>query len=350
MVKKKKKKRSAGAAESRFTEKQLWLITLLLLIVIGAGACLLLVVFTASSSRRLEMPFRWTNEAMVYNSTDQTAMQTRTSYTSDLCITDKDVSNSEIQVGDTVHAALFSLDDRKVVYSKGIFEKVYPASITKLLTAIMALESDKMDETVTINWQDLELESGSQVVGFRIGDKVTMRELLRGLLVHSGNDAAQAIARSVGGTQDKFVKMMNEKLQELGCTGSHFMNPTGLHDENHYTTVYDIYLMLNEAMKYDDFVNITQISVYDLQYQDADGNEKHVTLDSTDHYLTGTAEPPKNVTVLGGKTGTTSAAGNCLALYAQNAYGQFYISIVVGASSKDQLYEDHNTLLSRIND
>ena len=247
-------------------------------------------------------------------------------------------------------AVVMDAESGAVLYGKNQDKQLFPASITKLMTAILALKSDKLNETVTINWQDLELESGSQVVGLRIGDRVTMQSLLRGLLIHSGNDAAQAIARTVGGTQDKFVEMMNDELLAIGATGSHFTNPTGLHDDNHYTTVYDIYLMLHEAMKFDEFVNIIQVPVYDFMYYDADGNEKHVTLDSTDQYLTGQVEPPKDVTVLGGKTGTTSAAGNCLALISQNAYGQFYISIVVGALNKETLYAEMNTMLTQINE
>ena len=343
------KRRKAAGAGSRLSEKKIWLITLLILILLGGSALGLLAVMLRDNTGSLDMPMVWSNADKVYNTSDQTAMQTRYSYTSDLCVSADDVSDSNIVISEGEAAGLFSMDDRKVVYSRDMYKQVYPASITKLLTAILALKSDKMGETVTINWQDLELESGSQVVGFRIGDKVTMQELLRGLLIHSGNDAAQAIARTVGGTQDKFVGMMNEELMALGCTGSHFTNPTGLHSEDHYTTVYDIYLMLNEALKYDEFVSISQIPVYDLQYEDKEGNEMHVTLDSTDHYLTGATEPPKNVTILGGKTGTTAAAGNCLAVVAQNAYGQFYISVVLGAPSKDQLYTDQNVLLSHIN-
>lgn len=337
--------RTQGKREDR----RLWLITLAGLLAVVLAAVVILVFLLSGSSSSLTIPDRWTNARMVYDTSEQTAMQSKTSFTSSLCIGANNVANDAVSVGDSEKAALFSLDDRKVVYAKEMYEKIYPASITKIMTAILALKSDKMDETVTINWQDVDLESGSQVVGFRIRDKVRMSELLRGMLIHSGNDAAQAIARTVGGTQAKFVKMMNEELETLGCTGSHFMNPTGLHDDDHYTTVYDIYLMLNEAMKYDDFVNIIQVPVYDLTYQNADGTEMHVTLDSTDHFLTGEVEPPRNVTVLGGKTGTTAAAGNCLALLSQNAYGQFYISVVVDAPSKDQLYQDQFSLLSCIN-
>ena len=323
---------------------------ILMLLFAAALILLLLVLLIGRGTKRLPVPLLWTNERMAYTSAEQSAMQTKEAFSTDLCLGGNNVVNEAITYEGSERGGLFSLDDRRVIFGKDIYQKVYPASITKLMTAILALKSDKLNETVTINWQDLELESGSQVVGLRIGDRVTMQSLLRGLLIHSGNDAAQAIARTVGGTQDKFVEMMNDELLAIGATGSHFTNPTGLHDDNHYTTVYDIYLMLHEAMKFDEFVNIIQVPVYDFMYYDADGNEKHVTLDSTDQYLTGQVEPPKDVTVLGGKTGTTSAAGNCLALISQNAYGQFYISIVVGALNKETLYAEMNTMLTQINE
>ncbi len=299
--------------------------------------------------RTLPMPMKYTNQNMVYVSSEASAMQTKNSFTADLCVSSEDVSNENITMASDVHAALFSLDDRQVIYSKGMYDKIYPASVTKIMTAILAFKYGNMDETVTINWQDVDLETGSQVAGLQIGDQVKMGALVRALLVHSGNDAAQAVARNVGGTTEKFVQMMNEELEELGCTGSHFVNPTGLHNEDHYTTVYDIYLMLNAAVQYPDFVNIMHVAVYDLQYTDKNGNAKNINLDSTDYYLTGSVDPPKNVTVLGGKTGTTSAAGHNLAIESQNAYGQPYISIVIGAQTTDLLYENMNVLLSQIN-
>ena len=178
---------------------------------------------------------------------------------------------------------------------------------------------------------------------------MTLDQLLHCLLVYSGNDAASAIAEYVGGTTENFVQMMNSYAASLGCTGTHFTNPHGLQDENHYTTPYDIYLMLNEAIKYQEFTEITQLSSYTVDYTGADGSVLSTTLPATDHYLTGEANPPKDVTILGGKTGTTSLAGNCLALLCQNAYGQPFVSIVMGASSKELLYQEMSSLLQHIN-
>ena len=258
-------------------------------------------------------------------------------FAQNLCVVTKDVDLDSVSLDDNQAGVLLNLNDKKVLYAKGAYNKVYPASITKIMTAMLALKYGNMDDTVTISQENVTLESGSQVAGFQAGDQVTMDQLLHCLLVYSANDAASAIAEHVGGTTDKFVEMMNSFAAELGCTGTHFTNPHGLQDENHYTTPYDIYLMLKEALNYPEFTQITQMGSYTVEYTHADGSSASTTLTATDHYLTGEATPPKNVTILGGKTGTTDNAGNCLALLSQNAYGKPYISIVMGASTKDEL-------------
>ena len=270
-------------------------------------------------------------------------------FAKNLCVVVSDVPMDGVSLGENQKGLLLDLDDRKVLYSKQALQKVYPASITKIMTAMLALKYGNMDDVVTITQENLNLEEGSQVCGFWAGDQVTMDQLLHCLLVYSGNDAAAAIAEHVGGSTDGFVEMMNSYARELGCTGTHFTNPHGLQDENHYTTPYDIYLMLKEALNYPEFTQITQSGSYTVEYTHADGSSASTTLLATDHYLTGEATPPKNVTILGGKTGTTDNAGNCLALLSQNAYGKPYISIVMGASTKDELYEQMSSLLQNIN-
>ena len=270
-------------------------------------------------------------------------------FAENLCVVVSDVPMDGVSLGENQKGLLLDLDDRKVLYSKQAVEKVYPASITKIMTAMLALKYGNMDDTVTISQENVTLESGSQVAGFMEGDQVTMDQLLHCLLVYSANDAASAIAEHVGGSTDKFVEMMNSFAAELGCTGTHFTNPHGLQDENHYTTPYDIYLMLKEALNYPEFTDITQMSSYTVTYKHSDGSDASTTLTATDHYLTGEATTPKDVTILGGKTGTTDKAGNCLALLSQNAYGKPFISIVMGASSKDVLYQEMTSLLQNIN-
>ena len=325
--------------------------TVILLAILFVGIITgLTAVYIIHKSDDLPMPMLYSNETMAYQSITEAALETDKAFTFTICTGKDDIGNENINLKEGESGALFNLEEREILFSRNMYDKIYPASITKIMTAILTLKYGDMDETVTINWRDLELETGSQVVGLKIGDKVTVRELLCGVLVHSGNDCAMALARHIGGTTEKFVKMMNSELQEIGATGTHFVNPTGLHSVDHYTTVYDIYLMLNEAVSYSDFKSIMQIPVYNLNYTDKDGNEKNINFDATDQYLTGETKPPKNVVVLGGKTGTTDAAGHCLAIMSQNAFGQPYISIIVGAKTTDDLYTDMNQLLSEIND
>ena len=257
------------------------------------------------------------------------------------------IKNAQLEEGQK--GLLFSLSNHKVLYANGIYDKVYPASITKIMTAMLALQSGKLNDTVTITQDNVTLEDGSQVCGFVAGDQVTLDQLLHCLLVYSGNDAASAIAEYVGGSTENFVQMMNDYAAKLGCTGTHFSNPHGLQDENHYTTPYDIYLMLNEAFTYPEFTEITELPSYTVTYTGSDGTEKSTTLTATDHYLTGEATAPKDVTILGGKTGTTEVAGNCLAILTQNAYGKTFVSIVMGADTKELLYQEMNSLLQNIN-
>ena len=275
--------------------------------------------------------------------------QRASAFAADLCVVDGDQPMDSVSLEDGQEGVLLDLKDKSVLFAKSAYERVYPASITKIITALLAFKNSNMDDVVTISQENITLEEGSQVVGFQEGDQVTMDQLVHCLLVYSGNDAASAIATHVGGTTENFVSMMNEYAAQLGCTGTHFTNPHGLQDENHYTTPYDIYLMLKEALNYPEFTQITQSGSYTVEYTHADGSSASTTLLATDHYLTGEATPPKNVTILGGKTGTTDNAGNCLALLSQNAYGKPYISIVMGASTKDELYEQMSSLLQNIN-
>lgn len=273
------------------------------------------------------------------------------SFAQKLCVSSQGnvdcIKNAQLEEGQK--GLLFSLSNHKVLYANGIYDKVYPASITKIMTAMLALQSGKLNDTVTITQDNVTLEDGSQVCGFVAGDQVTLDQLLHCLLVYSGNDAASAIAEYVGGSTENFVQMMNDYAAKLGCTGTHFSNPHGLQDENHYTTPYDIYLMLNEAFTYPEFTEITELPSYTVTYTGSDGTEKSTTLTATDHYLTGEATAPNDVTILGGKTGTTEVAGNCLAILTQNAYGKTFVSIVMGADTKELLYQEMNSLLQNIN-
>lgn len=322
------------------------LVVLLLVLICGAGA--LIHVLRGGIGSAPVMAYS-TSKEFQHQNIAGTNSQRAEAFAAELCVVSGDQSMDSVSLEQDQKGVLLNLKDKSVLYAKGAYDRVYPASITKIITALLAFKNSNMDDVVTITQENITLEEGSQVVGFQEGDQVTMDQLVHCLLVYSGNDAASAIATHVGGSTENFVAMMNEYAAQLGCTGTHFTNPHGLQDENHYTTPYDIYLMLKEALNYPEFTEITQLPSYTVTFKHSDGSEESVALTATDHYLTGEANTPKGVTILGGKTGTTSSAGNCLALLSQNSYGKPYISIVMGASTKEILYQQMTSLLENIN-
>ena len=322
------------------------ILTGILILFFGVGITALVLLRRSS---QLDMTSAYSVKEEMYGTHGaEISTQKADSFASTYAVSSGNMSLEGVAISDTTKAGLFDLDHGSVMFAQNIHEKSYPASITKIMTAILAFKHGNMDDIVTIPAEALNQESGSTEIGFQEGDQVTLDELLHGLLIYSGNDAAVAIAQHIGGSVDQFVEMMNQEALELGATNTHFANPSGLQDENHYTTVYDIYLMLQEAMTYPHFLEIAQLSSYNLT---CNRGEQEVTfhLDATDQYLTRLVTAPKNVTVLGGKTGTTSDAGSCLALLSQNAYGEPYISIVFHAANKTNLYTYMNQLLSAIN-
>lgn len=209
-----------------------------------------------------------------------------------------------------------------------------------------------MDETVTIG-EDAAASSfaaDAQVCGLEKGDKISMEALLNGMLLHSGNDNAVAIAEYVGGSVEEFAKLMNQKAQELGATNTHFVTPNGLHDEDHYTTAYDMYLIFNECIKHQEFVDIISSASYTADITGADGTMRQITWYPTSFYARGEASLPDGAEVIGGKTGYTSEAGNCLILLDQDENGKHYISIVMGAESKPLMYDDMTAIINQIPD
>ena len=141
------------------------------------------------------------------------------------------------------------MEDKEVVYGYHLYDRLYPASTTKILTAYIALKYGNMDDKVTVSANATDFNWDESVCGLRTGDTLSMYDLVCGLLLHSGNDAAVAIAEHISGSEEAFVELMNSEAAALGATDSHFVNPHGLHDDDHYTTAYDLYLIFNECLK-----------------------------------------------------------------------------------------------------
>ena len=183
----------------------------------------------------------------------------------------------------------------------------------------------------------------------KAGDQLTLNQALHALLIHSANDAAAAIAVHIGGSIEGFAEMMNKEALAIGATNSHFVNPHGLTADNHYVTAYDLYLIFNEALKQDLINEIIHMTSYETVYMDKDGNSKSMSLKTTNQYLNGNFKAPEQVTIIGGKTGTTNAAGNCLILLSKDTSGNPYISVILRSKEKQILYTEMTELLNVIN-
>jgi D-alanyl-D-alanine carboxypeptidase (penicillin-binding protein 5/6) len=270
-----------------------------------------------------------------------------TFFAKDLCVTDEiDFGTDQVDSGNAEGAGVFNLSTKEVVYSQNLFEKLYPASTTKILTAYIIIKNCDLSDKVTVGKEALEGLSNTSKCGLAAGDELTVEQLLYGLMLVSGNDAANVLAEYYAGSIDAFVEQMNQEALALGATGSHFANANGLPDDDHYTTVYDMYLIFQAALKQQTFVDLIHTDSYDASYTNAGGKAVDVTWKNTNYYLSGDAEAPKGITVVGGKTGTTTAAGYCLVLYSTNSKGEDIVSIVFKAGNRTNLYGLMNQILS----
>lgn len=293
------------------------------------------------------------NAYQVFAATDQYLNQSEaedavTMFAEDLCVGGlTNTSSNQISSQYVQNAAVFSVDDEEITYAQNIYEKCYPASTTKILTAYIALKYGDLNAPITVSERAFEnLDSGSSLCGLKAGDQITLEQAIYGLMLKSGNEAANVIAEYISGSVEAFAKKMNEEAKSLGATHSHFVNANGLPNEDHYTTAYDLYLIFQAALKNKDFETIISAKEYEAQYKDASGAMTKTVWKNTNGYLSGDYEVPENITVVGGKTGTTNAAGYCLVLYSKNKNGHPVISIVMKAENKSSLYQVMSELLT----
>ncbi len=271
-------------------------------------------------------------------------------FASDLCVISGDyLEGTDVSIEETSAAGLFDVNHNKVLYSKNIHERLNPASLTKVMTALVAIKYGNTEDTIICSENVKITESGATLCGLKAGDKLTLNQALHALLINSANDAAIAIAEHIGGSVEGFAAMMNEEAVLLGATGSHFVNPHGLTENEHYVTAYDMYLIMNAAMQYELFNEIIHMNDYTTVYYASDDSEKEMSFRSTNLFFHGDYNAPDKITVIGGKTGTTNAAGNCLILLTKDTGGNPYISVILRASQRTLLYEEMIDLLEEIN-
>ena len=253
---------------------------------------------------------------------------------------------------DLVCAAYLSYDteNEEILVSSKETEKIYPASMTKVLTAALALEHLPMDKIISVSQSALNgTTPDSSLMGLVLGEQVLVSELIYGLMLPSGNDAANVLAEAVveemgfadPSAPDKtklslFSDIMNQKIASLGLTGTHFLNAHGLHDENHYTTALDLVKIFQYAMTYDGFIEVISSNSHAFKATNMHTYDAWLVSRNTNFLL----EDPwilgnqTNVArIIGGKTGTTSAAGSCLVQLAQVKNGHYIINVIAGVPS-----------------
>jgi D-alanyl-D-alanine carboxypeptidase (penicillin-binding protein 5/6) len=294
---------------------------------------------------KLDNPYEFAERTALYQSNAVSGKSEP--FAHDLCVVSDKTSHQDDKVT-AESAAVFDLTDKTVLFAKNPFERLYPASITKTMTALVALKYGKLTDEITITREAVITESGASLCGIKPGDKLTLEQLLYGLMLPSGNDAGVAIAVHMSGGVEPFAELMNEEAARIGATGTHFVNPHGLSNDNHYTTAYDLYLIFNEALKYPEFRKIIGTTQYTASSQDETGKPVTATWKATNWYMTGERQMPKGLTSLGGKTGTTQAAGSCLIMGSSDSSEQEYITVVLKAPNHVGLYDNMTNILNKI--
>ncbi len=260
------------------------------------------------------------------------------------------VDEDTAQIGgfiDAKYAVLVDVTEGRVVAQKQAEERAYPASITKMMTLLVAVENTPdLTETYEMSYAIIDpvYRQGASMAGFRSEERVTINDLLYGCILPWGADATAALEQVVGGSEEGFAALMNQRAKELGLENTHFTNSSGLHGKNHYTTAMDMALILMEAMKNDTCRQVLSTVTYTSAStpQNPDGLTWESTLFSRMY-----GDEPTGATVVAGKTGYTSQAMQTMASYAIGEDGHEYVIVTMYGSDRWKTTYDHINLLSR---
>lgn len=245
-----------------------------------------------------------------------------------ICFADTDNSdNLNITAG---AALLMDNSTNKILYSKNPDEKMYPASTTKILTSILAIEHCNLNDIVSVAYEAISIvPSGYSIASLQAGEQLTVEQLIQLSMVQSANDAANVLAFHISGSIDSFAMLMNSKIEELGLSNTHFTNPSGKHDENHYTTAHDLALIMQYCMKNETFRNMAGLKYCKIPATNK--YEERVFTNTNEMLVVNNNNVSSNYYykyLIAGKTGFTSQAKNCLVAVA-NKDGLELISVIL---------------------
>lgn len=239
-------------------------------------------------------------------------------------------------------AVVMDLTTGTLLYSKNAYDKQYPASITKIMTTMVALENGNLDDVITFSENVYDLEEGSSHVGIQPGEEMTLRQALYALMLESANDAGVGIAEHIAGSLDGFAELMNAKAEELGCVNTHFTNPHGLHNEEHYTCAYDMALIAQAAYEipaFREMASSTQAYCPETNLTEEERyfvNHHKMLQEESDYY---------EEWCTGGKTGYTSDAWNTLVTFGEKN-GRKQVCVVLRVPGAAKCYEETKLLMN----
>ena len=241
--------------------------------------------------------------------------------------------NDEINIY-SPSAILIDQDSGRILYEKNIHEKMYPASLTKVLTAIIVLENCNLEEICTVSYDAvMKVGFGYVTANLQIGEELTVEQLLNLIMVSSSNDASHVLAEHVSGSLEDFAILMNKKAKELGCVNSNFTNPSGAHDENHYSSAYDLSLIGRYAMQNENFRELVRKTFYQLSATNKYPKDDRIFTTTNELLVSNSNNRSDNYYykyATGIKTGFTTPAAYCL-MASSEKEGLNFISVVLGA-------------------
>ncbi|MBR4513825.1 MAG: D-alanyl-D-alanine carboxypeptidase [Lachnospiraceae bacterium] len=264
-------------------------------------------------------------------------------YDSEDTIVARDDDTRSVLFPDAQYFLCIDDTDGRIICAKNAHRRMYPASMTKLVTALVCcdyIESGEVslsDEVTVETYYDLSYD-GVEPPSLYPGYTISMKDLMYGLMIGSNNYYSLILGEYLCGSPEAFVNKMNEKVWSLGATNSHFENPHGLDDPDHYSTAYDMYLIIREASKHELLNTIDAFKEYEYSYKDENGNVIDDITSATNLFLTDRAQLPAGYTLHTWKTGTTDGAGYALAMVLEKD-GHTYITVGATLDDRIELYD-----------
>ncbi len=251
--------------------------------------------------------------------------------------TSADIAPSDAPNINAEAAIVMDVDTGDVLYEKYAHEKHYPASITKVLTCLLAVENGNVNDVLTVSENVMsQVEMDSSRIGLEAGEQLTLRDALYGMMLNSGNECALTIGEYIAGSTENFANMMNERIKSLGCTDSHFVNPNGIHNEDHYTSCYDMALIGCAAYQYPEFKKLISSQTYTIP--ETNKHEERVLWQENRLIYSGNGEYYYQYCT-GGKTGYTESALATLISFSERD-GRRFVTVVMKCNPTTESYRD----------